>query len=75
VAQHYKADNSAAAGSYTACRQLCLNEGGRCRGFGYKQGAKCQLYETTLAGKVKADATSPYIQWQMDCIPQQVVIQ
>ena len=67
VAKHYKAINEKAAGNYVACRQLCLNDAGVCKGFGYKQDAKCQLYDVSLSGKVKADSTSPYIQWPLDC--------
>lgn len=67
VGKHYKAVNTKAAGNYAACRQECLNEAGKCKGFGYKQDAKCQLYDVTLVGKVKADSTSPYIHWPMDC--------
>lgn len=66
VAQHYFADTTKTKGTYTACRGLCLSQT-KCLGFGYKEGGNCQLYDVSLAGKVKPAADSPYIQWQMDC--------
>lgn len=33
-AKHYSTTNTKAAGNYAACRQLCLNDAGKCRGFG-----------------------------------------
>jgi hypothetical protein len=68
VAQHYYADTSKTKGNYAGCRQLCINDS-QCKGFGYKNGGDCQLYNVSLQGKVHADPTSPYIQWLGDCIP------
>lgn len=66
VAQHYTADTSKTKGNYADCRAFCLSDS-RCKGFGYKDGGNCQLYDVSLAGKVKATADSPYIQYQADC--------
>ncbi|KAF4469452.1 hypothetical protein FALBO_3644 [Fusarium albosuccineum] len=66
VAQHYKADTSKTKGNYKDCRGLCLSEP-QCKGFGFKEGGNCQLYDVSLAGKVKAKEDSPYVQYQVDC--------
>ncbi|CAO2657068.1 Nn.00g058710.m01.CDS01 [Neocucurbitaria sp. VM-36] len=66
VAQHYKADTSKTKGSYTACRALCLSET-QCKGFGYKAGGNCQLYDVSLRGKISPTTASPYIQHYADC--------
>ncbi|UPK92655.1 hypothetical protein LCI18_003590 [Fusarium solani-melongenae] len=66
VAQHYKADTSKTKGNYKDCRALCISEP-TCKGFGFKSGGNCQLYDVSLAGKVKARSDSPYIHYQLDC--------
>ncbi|KAJ4326757.1 hypothetical protein N0V84_002878 [Fusarium piperis] len=66
VAKHYKADISKTKGNYKDCRALCISEPA-CKGFGFKNNGNCQLYDVSLAGKVKANADSPYIQYQLDC--------
>lgn len=66
VAQHYRADITKTKGNYAGCRGLCLSET-RCKGFGFKQGGNCQLYDVSLTGKVKANADSPYIHYSVDC--------
>lgn len=66
VAQHYYADISKTKGNYAGCRALCLADP-RCKGFGYKEGGNCQLYDVSLAGKVKPKDNWPYIQYQADC--------
>lgn len=66
VAQHYFADTSKTKGTYAGCRGVCLSDA-RCKGFGYKNNGNCQLYDVSLAGKVKPKADSPYIQYQVDC--------
>ncbi|KAL6709451.1 hypothetical protein ACN47E_001386 [Coniothyrium glycines] len=68
VGKHYLADTSKTKGTYDACRGFCLQQpNGKCRGFGFKAGGNCQLYDVSLVGKVKADATSPYVQYLADC--------
>ncbi|KAM0421304.1 hypothetical protein ACHAPT_010833 [Fusarium lateritium] len=66
VAQHYKADISKTKGNYKDCRALCISEPA-CKGFGFKNGGNCQLYDVSLTGKVKAKADSPYIHYELDC--------
>ncbi|KAM6530423.1 hypothetical protein FALCPG4_008551 [Fusarium falciforme] len=66
VAQHYKADTSKTKGNYKDCRALCISEP-TCKGFGFKSGGNCQLYDVSLAGKIKARSDSPYIHYQLDC--------
>ncbi|KAL2066575.1 hypothetical protein VTL71DRAFT_2646 [Oculimacula yallundae] len=66
AAKHYYANTDKKHGNYVDCRKLCLDDP-VCKGFGYKEKGNCQLYDVSLVGKVKADATSPYVQWQMDC--------
>ncbi|KAH6670248.1 hypothetical protein F5X68DRAFT_194503 [Plectosphaerella plurivora] len=67
VAQHYKADTTKTKGNYEGCRGLCLSEPA-CKGFGFKEGGNCQLYDVSLEGKVKAKPGWPYIQYQADCV-------
>lgn len=67
VAKHYRADTSKTKGNYEACRAVCLAES-QCKGFGFKKEGNCQLYDVSLAGKVKAKADWPYIQYQAECV-------
>ena len=62
----YKSDNTKTRGNYAACRELCLSET-KCRGFGYKDGGNCRLFEVSLAGRVSPDPDYPYIHYQNDC--------
>lgn len=66
VAKHYYADISKTKGTYAGCRGVCLADQ-RCKGFGYKDGGNCQLYDVSLDGKVKAKPEWAYIQYQVDC--------
>ncbi|RBR21760.1 uncharacterized protein FIESC28_04750 [Fusarium coffeatum] len=66
VAQHYRADITKTKGTYEGCRGVCLSDS-RCKGFGYKDGGNCQLYDVSLEGKVKPKPDWPYIQYRVDC--------
>lgn len=66
VAKHYKSDISKTKGSYEACRAFCLSEAG-CKGFGFREGRNCQLYDVSLRGKVKAKENALWIQYYADC--------
>ncbi|KAJ4993897.1 hypothetical protein SVAN01_00374 [Stagonosporopsis vannaccii] len=66
VARHYTSDISKTKGNYEDCREFCLSQT-RCKGFGFRDGGNCQLYDVSLRGKVKAKPTSLYIQYYADC--------
>ena len=66
VLKHYRAVTDKTMGTYAKCRKECLSDA-QCVGFGYKEGGNCQLYDKSLKGRVKADTSSPYIHYQIDC--------
>ena len=62
----YDYDNTKTRGSYAGCREFCLKDQ-RCKGFGYKDGGNCRLFDVSLAGRVSPDPAYPYIHYQNDC--------
>lgn len=64
----YEVDNTKTRGTYVGCRELCLTQTPRCKGFSFKPQGNCRLYEDSLAGRVvEGPRAGVYDHNQVDC--------
>ncbi|GIZ37204.1 hypothetical protein CKM354_000066000 [Cercospora kikuchii] len=58
-------------GTYPKCRAKCLSDNAsqqKCKGFSFKPGGNCRLFDVSLAGRVGTKPTSGiYVHHQEDC--------